>query len=199
MSVYLLNAADLWLRLERPDATVLHGFDLPCGLTLDVAAIEDGRICGIIFWTGVEDPHKLARSVIAAKAYLAEIWVLSSPCGVESMRGSLPLHVGFRVARRSGVNPSVAMPASVNDPSAFDLIALLDRAELAELAAMFGVPTVARAIVAAGRLLHGPLGFKEQVTAIIRRRSDIEPPSKIEILKASKPWSAVVPPVFAEG
>lgn len=199
MSVYLLNAADLWLKLERPEATVLHGFVLPCGLTLDVAAIEDGRICGIIFWTGAEDPLELARSVIAAKAYLAEIWVLSSPCGVKTMRGSLPLHVGFRVARRAGDNPSVAMPASVNDPSAYDLLALLDREELADLAGMFDVPTVPRAIVAAGRLQVGLPGFKEQITAFIRRRSDIEPPSKIEILKASRPWSSVIPPVFAEG
>lgn len=194
----LREAANLWLKLERPEASVILDLWLPCGLRVDVAAVEDGRICGILFWTGADEPNELARLALAAKGYLAEIWVLSTRDGLGMMKGALPLHVGCRVMRHMGSNPAITMPASVNTPGPLALLEIFERAELEGLAEVLDVPATPKAIVAAGHLAVGKPKFLDMLTDVLRKRATLPPPSQAEILAASRPWSAVVPPVYAE-
>ena len=55
MTGYLLDAAYVWLENERPHCRTMRDLRLPCGGKVDLAVIEDGRICGIIFWNAASD------------------------------------------------------------------------------------------------------------------------------------------------
>ena len=125
------------------------------GGKVDLAVIEDGRICGIFFWNAASDRSALVHLVTAAKAYLAEIWVLSTPAAVGELRGCLPLHVGFRVAK-PGIVPALAMPATIGKPGVSDLLSLLHVYELRQLAASLDVSPSTTA-VGAGR----PAGVRQ--------------------------------------
>ena len=70
MTGYLIDAAYVWLENERPHCRTMRDLRLPCGGKVDLAVIEDGRICGIFFWNAASDRSALVHLVTAAKAYV---------------------------------------------------------------------------------------------------------------------------------
>ena len=195
MTGYLIDAAYVWLANERPDCRTRRDLRLPCGGKVDLAVIEDGRICGIFFWNAASDRSALVHLVTAAKAYLAEIWVLSTPAAVGELRGCLPLHVGFRVAK-PGIVPALAMPATIGKPGVSDLLSLLHIYELRQLAATLDVSPSTTAVGAAGQLAFGKLRFMEMICEVLLERGPMPLPTKLEILRASRPRSVALPPVW---
>ena len=92
------------------------------------------------------------------------------------------------------MSPGRGLPSGMS--LGLDLLSLLHVYELRQLAATLDVSPSTTAVGAAGQLAFGKLRFMEMICDVLLERGLMPLPTKLEILRASRPRSVALPPVW---